>query len=226
MAVRDTERRVRAAATGLGRPRPPSSGRPSRGQWPGRPTCCANAVWPRELGRPGSSSRGEAESWRPAGRQEAVPAGDTRGLGPGSAQHWSVSPRSRGRSFRCVSAEAPETQACPCGCTHSRSAPPGAPSRSATGADDSGRVGTAAGRVGACIPRGAAGFLTAGTTPGAEQSRVLNPASTTCRLSAPGGRGCSASLFPALLLCTVAVAPPHGVASAFRVTGGKDTRDA
>lgn len=146
MAVRDTERRVRAAATGLGRPRPPSSGRPSRGQWPGRPTCCANAVWPRELGRPGSSSRGEAESWRPAGRQEAVPAGDTRGLGPGSAQHWSASPRSRGRSFRCVSAEAPETQACPRGCAHSRSAPPGAPSRSATGADDSGRVGTAAGR--------------------------------------------------------------------------------
>ena len=146
MAVRDTERRVRAAATGLGRPRPPSSGRPSRGQRPGRPACCANAVWPRELGRPGSSSRGEAESQRPAGRQEAVPAGDTRGLGPGSAQHWSASPRSRGRSFRCVSAEAPETQACPRGCTHSRSAPPGAPSRSATGADDSGRVGTAAGR--------------------------------------------------------------------------------
>ena len=212
LAPAEVAKKPRAAATGL------------RRQRPGRPACCANAVWPRELGRPGSSSRGEAESRRPAGRQGGCASRGHRGAW---ARIGSALERLRlgqgvgasGASLQKLRKRRPVLAAACTAAQRPRVPRPGRPQALTT------RDAWAPLRVGACIPRGAAGFLTAGTTPGAEQSRVLNPGSTTCGLSVPGGRG-SASLFPGLLLCTVAVAPPHGVASAFRVTGGKDTRDA
>lgn len=109
---------------------------------PAAPTRCGRGSWGDRGALPGvrPSPRGQL-----GGRRLCQP-GTQGGLGQDPLSTGAPPPRSRGRSFRCVSAEAPETQACPRGCTHSRSAPPGAPSRSATGADDSGRVGTAAGR--------------------------------------------------------------------------------